>query len=56
MPKVTIWIFDDMDGAFPLDAEIKRDGEHIVLENRTIKIKILIDTVRMIIDGDDGHG
>ena len=56
MNQVTIWIFDDMDGAFPIDAEIKRDVDNIVLENRSIKIKIPIDTIRTVIDGDEGHG
>lgn len=55
IPKVTIWIDDDEGGCFPLDAEIRREGAYIIIVNRTIRIKVLADTIMMAL-GDEGHG
>lgn len=53
--KVKIWIDDDVDGTFPVDVTIRRDGSRIILENKNIKIQIQTDTLLSVL-GDEGHG
>ena len=55
MGKTKIWIDDEVGGRFPVDVEIRRDGNKIVIENDTIKIIIYIDSIMSVL-GDEGHG
>lgn len=55
MGKTKIWIDDEVGGRFPVDVEIRRDGNKIILENKTIRIMMFIDALMSVL-GDEGHG
>jgi len=57
MPKVKIWIDDNVGGTFPIDATIRREGAYLIFENKEKKFrqKIEIEPVMAAL-GDEGHG
>lgn len=52
---MTIFIYDDLNGCFPLKCTVKRQGENIEIKNDTIKITLPIDELMALLN-DEQHG